>query len=165
MSDQPLASFTGTAVYLDTMIPYALLRGLEPKVQTLFHQIQSGAIQAFTSALTFDELTYRLLLALIRDAYDGSPLDHLRREGPQLIGQFYPRLEPALAQLRRFPHLTVLDVTLTDLEGMAQAIQRYHLKPRDALHLAAMERCNCFDLVSQDDDFDRAPMVRRYTLG
>jgi predicted nucleic acid-binding protein len=74
-------------------------------------------------------------------------------------------LEPALAQLRRFPHLTVLDVTLTDLERMAQAIQQYHLKPRDALHLAAMEKCNCFDLVSQDDDFDRAPMVRRYTLG
>ena len=40
----------------------------------------------------------------------------------------------------------------------------YHLRPRDALHLAAMQKCGCFDLVSHDADLDRVPMVRRYTL-
>jgi hypothetical protein len=30
---QPLTAFTGTALYLDTMIPYALLRGIDPEAQ------------------------------------------------------------------------------------------------------------------------------------
>lgn len=33
-----------------------------------------------------------------------------------------------------------------------------------ALHLAAMQACGCSDLLSQDADFDRVPIVRRYTL-
>lgn len=119
MSAKLLAEFRGSVVYLDTMVPYALLRGIEPAAQGLFDRIQAGAIQAFTSALTFDELTYRLLLALIRDTYGGSPLDHLRRDEARLIGQFYPKLEPVLAQLRLFPHLTILEINLNDLEQMA----------------------------------------------
>jgi predicted nucleic acid-binding protein len=47
---------------------------------------------------------------------------------------------------------------------MDEGMRLYHLRPRDALHLAAMQKCGCFDLVSQDGDFDRVPMVRWYTL-
>lgn len=159
-----LTDFTGNALYLDTMIPYALLRGIDPAAQTLFTRIQAGEILAYTSVLTFDELTYRLLLALIRDHYDGSPLDHLRNNGPRMIAQFYPTLEPHLSQLRHFPNLGLLDVTASDLEAMNQAIEQYHLKPRDALHLAAIQKSDCFHLVSHDSDFDRVSKIERYTL-
>lgn len=71
---RPLADFRGDALYLDTMILYALLRGLEPTARILFGRIQAGELIAYTSVLTFDELTYRLLLALIRDHYGKSPL-------------------------------------------------------------------------------------------
>jgi len=37
-----LASFTGATLYLDTMIPYALLRGLEPAARDLFARIETG---------------------------------------------------------------------------------------------------------------------------
>ena len=40
----------------------------------------------------------------------------------------------------------------------------YLLRPRDALHLAAMQKCDCFDVVSQDSDLDRVPHIRRYVL-
>jgi hypothetical protein len=30
----PLADFTGDALYLDTMVPYALLRGIDPAAQS-----------------------------------------------------------------------------------------------------------------------------------
>lgn len=40
--------------------------------------MQSGSLAAYTSVLTFDELGYRLLLALIKDNYPGSPLERLR---------------------------------------------------------------------------------------
>ena len=161
---QPLTAFTGTALYLDTMIPYALLRGIDPAVRTLFARIEAGELQGYTSVLTFDELVYRMLLALIRDYYGGSPIDRLRDNETQLIAKFYPQLAPHLARLRAFPNLSLVDLTPTDLEMMDEGIRLYHLRPRDALHLAAMQKCGCFDLLSHDPDFDRVPMVQRYTL-
>ena len=159
-----LASFAGTRIYLDTMIPYALLRGIDPAARTLFARIESGEIAAYTSVLTFDELAYRMLLALIRDRYGGSPLDRLRADEAVMIAEFYPQVAPHLTRLRTFPNLSLIDITALDLESMDSAIQQYHLRPRDALHLAAMQKVKCFDLVSHDTDFDRVPMVRRYTL-
>ena len=161
---QILTQFSGRAVYLDTMIPYALLRGIEPAAKVLFERIQIGEIMAYTSVLTFDELAYRLLLALIRDYYAGSPLERLRDEEEQMIAEFYPQLAPYLMQLRNFPHLMIVEVTTSDLEVMSDMILQYHVRPRDGLHIAAMQKVGCFDMVSHDSDFDRVPVITRYTL-
>lgn len=65
---RPLSAFTGSALYLDTMVLYALVRNIEADaVKSLFHRIERGELDAFTSVLTFDELAYRLLLAVVRD--------------------------------------------------------------------------------------------------
>jgi predicted nucleic acid-binding protein len=56
-----------------------------------------------------------------------------------MITEFYPQLAPHLAQLRTFPNLVLVDVTPSDLEVMDDGIRQYHLRPRDALHLAAMQ--------------------------
>jgi predicted nucleic acid-binding protein len=81
-----------------------------------------------------------------------------------MVAECCPELTPALARLRAFPHLTLADMAVADVARMSENISTYHLLPRDALHLAAMQKCGCFDLVSHDADFDRAPRVRRYTL-
>ena len=163
MSESWLA-FSGTELYLDTMVPYSLLRRLDLSAQELFSCVQAGEVLAYTSVLTFDELAYRLLLAFIRDYYDGSPLDRLRNSEAQMIAEFYPLLAPHLDRLRSFPNLFLVDVTSSDLDVMDQAMHRYHLRPRDALHLAAMLKCGCLNLVSNDTDFDRVPEVQRYRL-
>jgi predicted nucleic acid-binding protein len=160
----PVAHFTGDALYLDTMVPYTLLRGIEPTAQALFARMQAGELLAYTSVLTFDELAYRLLLALIRDHYGGSPLERLRDQEEQMIVEFYPQIAPYLTRLRAFPNLSLVDVTAADVDAMNEAILQHHLRPRDALHLVAMQKCGCFDLVSHDVDFDRIPTVHRYTL-
>ena len=41
---------------------------------------------------------------------------------------------------------------------------RCHLRPRNALHGAAMGKYECFDLVSANPGSDRVPTMRRYTL-
>jgi len=105
-----------------------------------------------------------MLLALIRDTYGGSPLEHLRDREPELIAEFYPALAPVLSHLRAFPNLSLVDVTSSDLVAMDEAMHLYHVRPRDALHMAAMQKCGCYDLVSHDADFDRVLVVRRYTL-
>ena len=114
--------------------------------------------------MTFDELAYRMLLALIRDRYGTSPLDRLRNQEQQMIEEFYPRVAPHMQQLRAFPNLILVEVAPADLDAMDEAMLTYHLRPRDALHLAAMQKCECLDLVSHDPDFDRVPTVRRHAL-
>ncbi|MEJ5309321.1 MAG: type II toxin-antitoxin system VapC family toxin [Anaerolineae bacterium] len=162
MSSRPWTDFTGRALYLDTMIFYTFLRTEVAK--TLFTRIEMGSLEAYTSVLTFDELTYKLLLALIHDNYPGSPLEHLRNQEEAMIAEFYPRLAPLLGQLLAYPHLTFVDVTPSDIIRMNENISRYYLRPRDALHLAAMQACGCFALVSHDADLDRVPGIQRYHL-
>ena len=162
MSSRSWNDFTGHALYLDTMIFYAFLR--TEVAQPLFTRIETGSLQAYTSVLTFDELTYKLLLALIRDHYPGSPLECLRDQEEAMITEFYPQLAPLLGQLLSYPHLTLVDVTSADVVRMGENSSRYHLRPRDALHLAAMQACGCFALLSHDADFDRVSGVQRYYL-
>lgn len=127
-------------------------------------RVESGQLRAYTSVLTFDELTYRLLLAMVRDRYGGSPLDKLRRQESAMIEEFYPQIAPHLAQLQSMPNLSLLEVTAADLQVMDDVMRRYHLRPRDALHLSAMQKCICFNLVRNDSDFDSVSGVQRYTL-
>ena len=64
---EPISQFVGNDLYLDAMIFHMLLRGQNPISESLFQRIESGDIQAHTSVLTFDELAYRMLPALIKD--------------------------------------------------------------------------------------------------
>lgn len=153
-----------TRFYLDTMIPYALLRATDSSAQLLFRRIEQGELTAYTSTLTFDELAYRLILALIHDNFRGSPLDRLRQDERSMMQQFGPQVSGALRTLVALPNLYVVPVLTDDVERMADAIERYHLRPRDGLHLAAMERVECFTLISHDAHFDRLQHVNRYTL-
>ena len=78
--------------------------------------------------------------------------------------EFAPQVSTLLDQLRSLPHLTVLDVLADDVALMGTGMLRYQLRPRDALHWAAMQRIGCFDRASNDPDFDRIPTVRRFGL-
>jgi predicted nucleic acid-binding protein len=161
---ETISHFAGNALYLDTMVFYMLLRTQNTFVENLFQRIENGDIQAHTSVLTFDELAYRMILALIKDGYAGSPLENLRQNQAKLIAEFYPQLEPQFSQLYRFPHLLIHEITAKDLITMQSNMQQYNLLPRDALHLAVMQKCGCFHLVSHDSDFDMVPSIQRYTL-
>lgn len=52
----PLNTFSGNTIYLDTMLPYALLRGIDPAAKVFFERMGQGGFLAYTAALTFDEL-------------------------------------------------------------------------------------------------------------
>ncbi|MBM4046213.1 MAG: type II toxin-antitoxin system VapC family toxin [Planctomycetes bacterium] len=159
----PLKAFRGNALYLDTMMPYLFLRGVN-EFRPLFQRIERGEILAYTSALTFDELGYRLLLAFIKDRYEGSPLERLRDQEERMMAEFAPPVASLLRRLREYPYLTVVDVLASDLDVMGETMVRFHLRPRDALHYAAMLRVGCLDLASNDPHFDRIPTIRRFTL-
>jgi predicted nucleic acid-binding protein len=161
---QPVSSFQGDNLYLDTMVFYSVLRASSTVARALLKQIETGRFQAYTAVLTFDELAYRMLLTLIRDKYGKSPQDHLRQDQAGVIAEFYPQIEQQLNQLQLLPNLTILDITLVDLIAMHRNSLAHHLLPRDALHLATMQKVGCKTLVSLDSDFDSIPGIHRYTL-
>jgi predicted nucleic acid-binding protein len=158
-----LSSFTGDRIYIDTMIPYMLLRGIA-EAQPFFERLERGEVSAYTSVLAFDELGYRLILALIKDHYEGSPIERLRDQEEKMLAEFGPPVSSLLKRLRAFVNLTVLDVLVSDLDIMTEAMPQYFLRPRDALHYAAMHRVGCLNLASNDSDFDRIPVIKRYIV-
>ncbi|MCL6475541.1 MAG: type II toxin-antitoxin system VapC family toxin [Firmicutes bacterium] len=157
-----LRDFAGDSVYLDTMLPYALLRGFDEQVRLFFERVEAGAIQAYTSVLTFDELAYRLILALVRERYGGSPLDVLREQEVTVLREIVPPVRAALEELTRLPNLYVVEVVADDLSVMTDSMERYQLRPRDALHYAVMVRLGCLNIASRDAHFDRIPGLTRY---
>ncbi|MBN1316477.1 MAG: type II toxin-antitoxin system VapC family toxin [Anaerolineales bacterium] len=159
---KPVSEFTGEALYVDTMIPYVLLRAIEPSAKHFFDRIQNGEFIAYTSVLTFDELAYRMLLALIRDNYGGSPLNTLRTLDKKVITEFYSQIAPQLTYMQDFFYLGGCDYLR--LKNMNQAILQYQLLPRDALHYSAMKKIGCYDLICHDADFDQVDKISRYTL-
>jgi predicted nucleic acid-binding protein len=162
-----LDDFTGTHIYIDTMLLYTLLHAeprVRPIVQRLFSRIESGKILAYTSVLSFDELAYRLILALIKERYGGSPQDHLRAREAEILKELAPAIIPRLQMLRTFPNLSVLEISSHDVDAMLQNMVDYPMKPRDALHLATMQRVRCLDLASNDHHFDKIPEIRRFSV-
>ncbi|MBV7331782.1 type II toxin-antitoxin system VapC family toxin [Chloroflexi bacterium TSY] len=161
---QPVSSFQGDSLYLDTMIFHAVLRASDEVARSLFKSIEAGEFQAYTAALTFDELAYRMLLVLIRDKYGKSPLDQLRQNRQGMVAEFYSEVETQLTQFQLLSNLIVLDITIADLTAMHQNCAQYYLLPRDSLHLAAMQKVGYTALVSLDSDFDRVEGIQRYVL-
>lgn len=161
---RPISAVESSQIYLDTNIFYLLARAVTPEANKLFGEIERGNLYAYTSVLTFDELAYRLLLALIKDAYGKSPLDRLRQNESGMVAEFSSKVDDLLAKMIDYVHLTIVSVEMQDILAMRQNIKHFRLMPRDALHLAAMQKVGCFHLVSQDSDFDHIPGLTRYTL-
>ncbi|MCL4487317.1 MAG: type II toxin-antitoxin system VapC family toxin [Chloroflexi bacterium] len=81
-----------------------------------------------------------------------------------MLATFAPRVRALLQQLRAYASLTVLDALTADLDTLNDSMVNYRLRPRDALHYAAMRRVSCADLASSDPHFDRVPGINRYTV-
>lgn len=162
-----LLEFSGRIIYLDTMILYSFVRPdktLRPVLREFFRRIEQGNLIAHTSVLTFDELSYRLLLAAIRDKYPDSPLDRLREHETEMMAEFYPRVIGTVRRLSLFPNIVTLSVTPDMVQTMMDLMERHRLRPRDALHLASVHSGGSDALASNDTSFDRAPGVSRFEL-
>ena len=128
-----LDDFKGAQIYVDTMLLYTLLRAevkVRPVVQRFFSRIESAEILAYTSVLSFDELAYRLILALVKERYAGSPLNQLRAKESSLLQGLAPSVIPALQSLRNFPNLVIMEIGSRELDSMFLNMLNYPLRPR-----------------------------------
>jgi predicted nucleic acid-binding protein len=155
----------GGSIYVDTNILYMYLRA-DPThlsiLTTFFRRVVRGAFEAFVGIPVLDELFYRLLLARVRDATGRNPLDVLREDLVGTIRMYGGTIDTALRRLVAFPHLHLVGVESVDFAAMLEHIRTASLLPRDALHVAIIQRVGLAAIASDDADFDRVATITRH---
>jgi len=59
------------------------------------------------------------------------------------------------------PLLKVVPIDYADYDVLRKAMVNYGLKPSDALHIASMNKAGIKHIVSEDNEFDKIPWVKR----
>ena len=153
------------SIFIDANIFHLYLRGPK-KIQEIctnfLEKIERKEITGYTSPLVLDELAYKLLLKKIEEKFQENPINILRKN-PKVISNFSNYVELGLDTILGIENLKIIDISKEHVENMVDYMKKYLLLPRDALHLSVMLAINCKNIASTDDDFDRAPMITRWT--
>lgn len=107
----------------------------------ILRRIESGELTAYTSYLTWDEVTWVVRRTL------GKP-DSIE-SGKKLIG---------------FPNLRFIEVTESIITKGQSLVEKHQLKPRDAIHCSSAISKDIGKLVSDDSDFDVVKEITRIPL-
>ena len=153
------------SIYIDTNILYMYLR-VDPAhlsaIKSFLSRIIRGQVEAFVSIAVLDELFYRLLLARIKEATARNPLDVLRENQDEAIAAHSDVIGVALRKVAHLPHINLVGVDTADFERMLENIETFSLLPRDALHVAIVQRLGLNGIASDDVDFDRVKGIERH---
>ena len=111
------------------------------RCRSLIKGISEGKENAATSALTFDEVLWRVKKERGKDA-------------ALLVGK----------AMLEMPNLTLLDVTGEILWEAYRLIRDYGLDPRDGIHAACCLKAGATKMISEDSDFDKVREIKREWL-
>ncbi len=151
--------------YLDTNFLYAHLRSkrggalgpAEAWRARVLDELDDGGV---ISALVFDELAYRLVLAWLRDDGDTDPLSTYRADPGTAMRAARRRLNATW----RAVDLLALQLQPTDhavIDRAKALMARPGLAPRDAFHAAHALEAGCGLIASSDVSFDRVSGLQR----
>ena len=73
-------------------------------------------------------------------------------------------VEEIIKAIMSLPGLKISPLTSEDLEEAVNLMREYELDYEDAIHLATSLRNNIKEVLSNDQDFDRTPLKRTFTL-
>lgn len=128
-------------IYVDSNVFIFAFLGeqrLADSSRRILRQIARNQINAFTSALTWDEIVWSARKYL-------GPEDAVRQG----------------AKFLEFPHLNLVEASELVLRTAQDLLSRYNLKPRDAIHAASAVSKGLKAIVSDDHDFDVVQELRR----
>jgi len=151
--------------YLDTNFLFGLIRQADDG-ETAFAdwrqrvQVELEGDPPVISGLVIDELTYRLVLAWLRDAGDSDPLTTFRTSMPTVMRRMRQHLSSLWTTLDQLDaDLAPTDWSVIQLTQGLMADPG--LGPRDAFHAAHAIGGRCRWIVSSDPDFDLLDRVHR----
>lgn len=127
--------------YIDSnLFIYAALYSDErgEKARNFIKKVRKGDREAVTSALTFDEVFWK-----VRKEKDF--------ESALEIGKSFLEME----------NLTFVEVDDNILRKAYNLIKKYKLDPRDAIHMACALKKGSNTIISEDEDFDRIKKINR----
>lgn len=112
------------------------------------------------SALVFDELAYRLVLAWLRDDGDPDPLSTYRSHATAVMRSMRRRLTTTWRAIDDL-HLELQTTDLATVDQAKGLMASPGLAPRDAFHAAHALGATCATIVSSDPAFDRVRGLTR----
>lgn len=131
-------------IYVDSNVFILSFLGQDESARlsrAILSKIARNEVVAFTSLLTWDEICWN--------------------------ARKYLGIEDAIQQSKKFlefPHLNLIDVNELVIKTAQDLVQRYRLKPRDAIH-AASALCKGIKLfLSEDEDFDAVKELGRKSV-
>lgn len=104
----------------------------------LLNKVIKNEMQAGTSVLTWDEVHYALQKEIGKE-----------------------KATEQSKELFTMPNLTLFSTNVKTIESAQQLVEKYNLKPRDAIHAATALLNNCTEIISDDPDFDKVKELKR----
>ena len=101
-------------------------------------------------------------MARVKEATDRNPLDVLREKQAESVDAYSDVIVGLLRKLTMLPHMNLAGVDVSDFSRMLENIQAFSLLPRDALHVAIVQRLGLNGIASDDTDFDRVKGIERH---
>jgi len=108
------------------------------KSKDLLLKIALGKIEGYTSSITWDEVSWT-----VRKIFGINPS---LNEGKKFLS---------------FPNLRLLGIKKTTVFKAQEIVEKYKVRPRDALHSAAALENKIATIVSYDKDFDIINEIKR----
>ena len=111
------------------------------KAKAILERIANGRLEAYSATLTWDEVTWVTL---------------------KVLGEV-----DAVEQGRKFlafPNLTLVSITEEAITRAQHLMEKYRLKPRDAIHAATCIEAGQKEIISDDHDFDKIQNIKRIPL-
>jgi predicted nucleic acid-binding protein len=125
-------------------------------------RLKEENILSIISNLTLDEVWYALLRVNLNNDYEDNWREMLRHE-PELIVKYLPILRRATADLLMLPNLILVETPTEATLKALDTIERYHLLPRDAIHLTTAISLGVHTIVTTNLDFTRVDGATIYT--
>lgn len=104
-------------------------------------KLAEGSLRGYTATLTWDELVWS-----VRRFID---------------------VKTAIIEGRKFldfPNLKLLRVDESVIRSAQEIIQKYNIKPRDAIHVGCAIKNGIREMISDDEDFDKIKEIKRVVL-
>src|SRR3989344_2747821 len=140
-SEQEGQALKSEEVYIDAnLFIYAAIdvTAIGDKARKVIEEIENEVYTAYTASLTFDEVLWGILKSRDKETA-------------------YKAAESFLS----ISNLKIIDVDRSLVQSFIKVYAKERLKPRDALHLAAMQLKNLKKILSEDADFDKVEGIQR----
>jgi len=72
-------------------------------------------------------------------------------------------IEEIANTMKSLPSLTITPLTMEDIAQAAELMKKHDIDYEDAIHLATALRTKAKEIISNDKDFDKTPLKRKFS--